>query len=68
MKIIWHKMRHPDGRKAIVNEEGVMSLARQGYHVPLTAPDGTEGYVPLDRVDEAIKAGFRFGHGVHNEQ
>lgn len=57
-----HTMRHPDGHIVSVNEEGVMTLARLGYHVPLTAPDDTEGYVPLDRVEEAIKAGFRFGH------
>lgn len=60
-----HRMRRPsDGLIVHVREEDVIPLGKLGYHVPMTAPDedATEGYVPLDRVDEAKKAGFRFGH------
>jgi hypothetical protein len=63
-----HTMRHPDGRIVQVNEEGVMTLARLGYHVPLTAPSGEHGYVPLQNVQAAVDAGFTFGHQVGDQK
>jgi len=40
------------------------------FYVPMTAPDedATEGYIPLERVDEAKKAGFHFGHKTVEEK
>jgi hypothetical protein len=63
-----HTMRHPDGHIVHVNEEGVMTLARLGFHVPLTAPSGEQGYVPLENVQAAVDQGFRFGHHEGEDQ
>lgn len=58
-----HRMRRPsDGLVLHVGEELVIPLARHGFHVPMTSPDGQHGYVPLDRVKEAADRGFKFGH------
>lgn len=58
-----HKMRRPsDGLILHVGEDLVLPLARHGFHVPMTSPDGRHGYVPLNRVNEAADNGFKLGH------
>jgi hypothetical protein len=57
-----HRMRHPDGHIVHVREEDVIPLAKLGYHVPMTSPDGQHGFVPINRTKDAGDAGFTFGH------
>jgi hypothetical protein len=58
-----HRMRRPsDGLILHVGDELVVPLARHGFHLPMTSPDGKHGYVPLEKVAEAGRAGFKFGH------
>jgi hypothetical protein len=58
-----HRMRRPSDDAIVhVREEDITSLGKLGYHVPMTAPDDQEGYIPLERMEEAKRAGFRFGH------